>query len=111
MNQQQMPVLRNGRSWSRGLAVASIMLTTMLTPPLCRPGCGAEPVVDRPLVAADVARPRLTLDEPGSDATLGEAYRQALHNLLDINTIPADMQKYNRTGLLRGDPPRLIRAG
>ncbi len=57
------------------------------------------------------ASPRLVFERTRLDATLGEAYRQALHNLLDINTIPADMQKYNRTGLLRGDPPRLIRAG
>ncbi|MHB8955516.1 MAG: HzsA-related protein [Pirellulaceae bacterium] len=55
--------------------------------------------------------PRLAFESSPLDETLGEAYRQALHNLLEINTVAADMQKYNRTGLLTGDPPKLIRAG
>ncbi len=35
----------------------------------------------------------------------------ALQNLLDINTIPADFETYNATGLLSPDAPFLIRAG
>ncbi|GAA3795428.1 glycosyl hydrolase family 65 protein [Streptomyces phyllanthi] len=47
----------------------------------------------------------------GHDPLLGNAYRSALRNLLDINTVPYDPAEYDRTGLLTDPPGALIRAG
>ncbi|WP_344319105.1 MGH1-like glycoside hydrolase domain-containing protein, partial [Actinocatenispora thailandica] len=45
------------------------------------------------------------------DRSLGAAYRAALHNLLDINTVPYDPAVYDRTGLLSDPPGTFLRAG
>ncbi|MEW1686302.1 glycosyl hydrolase family 65 protein [Streptomyces sp. NPDC091265] len=47
----------------------------------------------------------------GQDALLGGAYRSALKNLLDINTVPYDPAQYNQTGLMTDSPGTFIRAG
>jgi glycogen debranching enzyme len=64
-----------------------------------------------PSLPAASAEPELKFAAQPLQNTLGEAYRQALHNLLGTNTIPADLKKHNRTGFLTGDSPKLIRAG
>jgi len=43
--------------------------------------------------------------------SLEKAYQEARDNLLVTNTLVADDQKHNRTGLLAGTPPRFFRAG
>jgi glycogen debranching enzyme len=55
--------------------------------------------------------PVLVFEDSRLDATLGNTYRAALDNLLVTNILPADLKKYNRTGLLTGELPQLIRAG
>ncbi|WP_326667435.1 MGH1-like glycoside hydrolase domain-containing protein [Streptomyces sp. NBC_01257] len=47
----------------------------------------------------------------GQDPLLGGAYRSALKNLLDINTVPYDPAQYNQTGLMTDSPGTFIRAG
>ncbi|MFD3523230.1 hypothetical protein [Streptomyces sp. NPDC058653] len=57
-------------------------------------------------------RPRIEFG--GSDAheaLLGGAYRAALDNLLDINTVPYDPAEYNQTGLMTDPPGVFVRAG
>lgn len=73
-------------------------------------GLGIAPAVQA-AEAAGTARPVLIFENQQFAATLGKAYQAALNNLLNLNCIPADLKKYNRTGLLTGNPPRLIRAG
>ncbi len=74
-------------------------------------GDSAHPSAPGVAVNRKVPIPTLTFEDSRLDATLGQTYRAALDNLLITNTLPADLKKYNRTGLLTGDPPMLIRAG
>jgi len=46
-----------------------------------------------------------------ADDVIQKAYTMALVNLLQINTVPCPMDRYNRTGLLSGFPGLMIRAG
>lgn len=61
--------------------------------------------------AAVVARPTLTFSDFAARATLGHAYRVALANLLDVNTVPYDAATYNTTGFLTDPSGTFIRAG
>lgn len=54
--------------------------------------------------------PTLLFDNPKLGKTLGEAHRQALHNLVDINTVAAPPETYNKTGFLPAQAS-MIRAG
>ena len=42
---------------------------------------------------------------------IANAWRLALKNLLEINTVPCPPEEYNRTGLLDPDPGLMMRAG
>jgi glycogen debranching enzyme len=56
--------------------------------------------------------PRPRLDGGGRDgAPLAAAYRSALRNLLDVNTVRYDPAVYDRTGLLADPPGTFVRAG
>lgn len=69
--------------------------------------------VGRPGFAAPrrAAETRPTIEFGGQDALLGGAYRAALDNLLDVNTVAYDADEYNQTGLLKDPPGTFIRAG
>lgn len=58
--------------------------------------------------AAD--RPAIEFGD-GQDELLGGAYRAALANLLDVNTVPYNPEEYDRTGLMSDPPGVFIRAG
>jgi glycogen debranching enzyme len=60
---------------------------------------------------AEPTRPALTFSNPHVQAVLGRAYTAALTNLLDVNTVTYDPEKYNQTGLLADPPGTFIRAG
>lgn len=62
--------------------------------------------------------PTLRFSDPQQQATLGQAYAAAVHNLLTVNTVPyarattaTPDADYNQTGLLRADPGTFLRAG
>ena len=55
-------------------------------------------------------RPGLEFDRD-TYAPLGSAYRSALRNLLDTNTVPYDPATYNQTGLMTDPPGVFVRAG
>jgi hypothetical protein len=71
----------------------------------------------RPAPSAQVApdttarRPTLTFADSTRQATLGRAYKLALHNLLDINTVAYDAATYDSTGFLADPPGTFVRAG
>lgn len=54
--------------------------------------------------------PSLHFADPALQTRYGDAYRKALKNLLHINTVPADA-RHRQSGLLRGEPVMMIRAG
>ncbi len=58
-----------------------------------------------------VHRPILIFADTAVQATLGAAYRLALHNLLDINTVAYDSATYDATGFLASPPGTFVRAG
>ncbi|MFI6080842.1 MGH1-like glycoside hydrolase domain-containing protein [Streptomyces sp. NPDC051217] len=61
---------------------------------------------------AGAGRPRIEFGgSHAREALLGGAYRAALDNLLDINTVPYDPAEYNQTGLMTDPPGVFIRAG
>ncbi len=53
----------------------------------------------------------LRFENPAIEACHGAAFRNALRNLCEINTVPDRKNDYNRTGLLLDPPGRFIRAG
>ena len=53
----------------------------------------------------------LTFAKPETQRLLGAAYKRAVHNLLEINTVPDAEKHYNRTGLFRDPPGTFFRAG
>lgn len=55
--------------------------------------------------------PVLTFENKSKGALLERAFGNALKNLMEINTLPCDMQRYNSTGLLLDPPGSFIRAG
>lgn len=55
--------------------------------------------------------PRLTFSSPQEQAVLGAAYDNALASVLNINTVPYDPARYNRSGLLTDPPGTFLRAG
>jgi len=54
-------------------------------------------------------RPALHFVSPELQIRIGKPFEAALHNLLDINTVPYDAKVYNQTELMKGG--RFIRAG
>ncbi|WP_419994752.1 MGH1-like glycoside hydrolase domain-containing protein [Streptomyces boninensis] len=73
-------------------------------------GLAAAGTMPSSAAAADDARPAIEFGG-AHDALLGGAYRSALQNLLEINTVPYDPAEYNQTGLLTDPPGTFIRAG
>lgn len=55
--------------------------------------------------------PTLNFDNKSKGALLERAFANALKNLMEINTLPCDMARYNKTGLLLDPPGDFIRAG
>ena len=55
--------------------------------------------------------PVLTFEKSEINHLLGKAYVNAVHNLMDINTVPYVEKDYNKTGLLQNPPGEFIRAG
>ena len=65
-----------------------------------------------PLALSDVSLGQeLTFEKPETQKLLGAAYKTAVHNLLEINTVPDAEKHYNRTGLFRDPPGTFFRAG
>ncbi len=84
-------------------ACAAAVLSAMTMCAACR----AEP--------AAATQPRLQFSRKHAEATLGAAYRAAIHNLVSINTVPIQdsphAASYNQTGLIASPPGTFIRAG
>jgi glycogen debranching enzyme len=57
------------------------------------------------------SRPTLSFADSTLQATLAVAYRHALENLLDVNTLRYDAAVYDATGLMADPPGTFIRAG
>lgn len=55
--------------------------------------------------------PRLEFADAARQAALGPAYEAALRNLLELNAVAYDPDRYNRTGLMADPPGRFFRAG
>jgi glycogen debranching enzyme len=62
-------------------------------------------------LAEPSAGQELTFEKPETQKLLGAAYKKAVHNLLEINTVPDAEKHYNRTGLFRDPPGTFFRAG
>lgn len=60
------------------------------------------------LVPSEAPRPQLRF-EKADQAPYAAAYESALRNVLETNTVRADLKEYNATGLMRGE--RFLRAG
>ncbi|MFI6344218.1 MGH1-like glycoside hydrolase domain-containing protein [Streptomyces sp. NPDC050560] len=79
-------------------------------------GLGASPAMAGPrppAATAGAARtgfPTAEFGGPGGPA-LGAAYRAAVTNLTETNTVPYDPGTYDRTGLLSDPPGTFVRAG
>ena len=78
--------------------VGSAAANAVLAPPAAR-------------VPLPLAAPRLTFGSRAVQGKLGTVYRDALENLLQINTVPDLARAHDASGRLTGDPAFFIRAG
>ncbi len=68
----------------------------------------------QPVTGTTQSAPQLSFAQSRTDASLAVAYRAALKNLLETNTVPygtGSTDAYNQAGLLSESPSTLIRAG
>lgn len=117
-----------GVAWKAKVTVFTWLAGAMSV--VLRVSCGAQSPYP---AAARIKGPDLHFEQPEADRTMGAAYRSALGNLLDINTVPYKARSnakglpsatvrskakpplqahdYNQTGLLLKTPGTFIRAG
>ncbi|BDI31115.1 hypothetical protein CCAX7_31660 [Capsulimonas corticalis] len=74
---------------------------------VCGRGEPAPSAAPDPVVRAPV----LTFQDRMAQSTLGDAYQNALDNLLRINTVPDTEKAHNKAGMMTGDPGMFVRAG
>lgn len=101
------------RNVLRAGAVAGLTaLTTAALAAAATPGLAAPGPAATGRTGTRPGRPRIEFGGSRStEALLGGAYRAALDNLLDINTVAYDPAEYNQTGLMTDPPGVFIRAG
>ncbi len=101
----------NGRQGWRTAALAGVLLATGLNN---SHNSTAQETFPSQAAAQSTDAPQLTFSNSQMNASLGSAYRAALKNLLQTNTVPygtASTDAYNQTGLLATQPATFIRAG